>query len=108
MLQSASSCLVSLSVRFFIQANRWENTIQRPELQKFAGALQGVRAKKGIFITTSQFSDGAREFVASIDSKIVLIDGDQLAQFMMDVGVGVSRELAYEIKKLDSDYFLED
>lgn len=92
----------------YIQAKRWENSVQRPEIQKFAGALQGVRAKKGVFITTSSFSDGAKDFAATIDSKIILIDGYQLAQYMIDHNVGVSKQHVYEIKKLDSDYFIEE
>jgi restriction endonuclease Mrr len=91
----------------YIQAKRWENTVGRPDVQKFAGALQGHRAKKGIFITTSDFSKKALDFVLRIDSKIVLIDGETLAQHMIDHNVGVSLVAAYEIKKIDSDYFLE-
>lgn len=89
----------------YIQAKKWEAPIHRPEIQKFAGALQGVRARKGIFITTSSFSDGARDYVATIDSKIVLIDGVELAQLMIDHGIGVTPHQTYEIKRLDSDYF---
>lgn len=91
----------------YIQAKKWDESrpIHRPEIQKFAGALQGVRARKGIFITTSSFSDGAREYVATIDSKIVLIDGTELAQLMIDCGIGVTPHQTYEIKRLDSDYF---
>ena len=91
----------------YIQAKKWDESrpIHRPEIQKFAGALQGVRAKKGIFITTSSFSEGAREYVATIDSKIVLIDGTELAQLMIDHGIGVTPHQTYEIKRLDSDYF---
>jgi restriction system protein len=91
----------------YIQAKKWDESrpIHRPEIQKFAGALQGVRAKKGIFITTSSFSDGAREYVANIDSKIVLLDGTELAQLMIDHGIGVTPHQTYEIKRLDSDYF---
>jgi restriction system protein len=89
----------------YIQAKKWEAAIHRPEIQKFAGALQGVRARKGIFITTSTFSDGAREYASSIDSKIVLLDGTELAQLMIDHGIGVTPHQTYEIKRLDSDYF---
>jgi restriction system protein len=91
----------------YIQAKKWDESrpIHRPEIQKFAGALQGVRARKGIFITTSSFSDGAREYVANIDSKIVLIDGTELAQLMIDHGIGATPHQTYEIKRLDSDYF---
>jgi restriction system protein len=89
----------------YIQAKRWEGVVGRPEIQKFAGALQGQRAKKGVFITTSGFSREAEEFVSSIESKIVLVDGDRLAQFMIDFGIGVSMAASYEICRLDSDYF---
>lgn len=92
----------------YIQAKKWENTISRPEIQKFAGALQGKRARKGIFITTSDFSQSAQEYVSSIDSKIILIDGQQLAQLMIDFGVGVATDATYELKRLDSDYFMEN
>ena len=89
----------------YIQAKKWENTVGAPEIQKFAGALQGKRAKKGIFITTSTFSRQAREYVSEIESKIVLIDGEQLAEFMIEHDIGVSRVASYEIKKIDTDYF---
>jgi restriction system protein len=92
----------------YIQAKRWETTVSRPEIQKFAGALQGQRAKKGIFITTSDFSKEANDFVAKIESKIVLIDGRQLAQFMIDHNIGVTPVTTYEIKRIDSDYFIEE
>lgn len=92
----------------YLQAKRWENQVSRPEVQKFAGALQAHRARKGVFITTSGFSKEAREFVERIDNKIVLVDGLQLAQLMVDHNVGVSRVGAYEIKKIDSDYFVEE
>ena len=91
----------------YIQAKKWEGTVPRPEIQKFAGALQGKRARKGVFITTSDFSAGAREFVSNIDSKIILIDGKQLAGLMIEYGVGVSNEAVYELKKLDSDFFTD-
>jgi restriction system protein len=92
----------------YIQAKRWENTVQRPDIQKFAGALQGHRAKKGVFITTSSYSNGAREFVEKIDSNIILIDGETLAQLMIEHNVGVSPVASYEVKRIDSDYFTED
>ncbi|WP_231714359.1 restriction endonuclease [Desulfonema ishimotonii] len=91
----------------YIQAKRWDNTVGRPEIQKFAGALQGQRAKKGVFITTSTFSKDAYEYVTKIDSKIVLIDGEQLSQYMIDYNIGVATVSNYEIKKIDSDYFIE-
>jgi restriction system protein len=92
----------------YIQAKRWEAAVGRPEIQKFAGALQGVRARKGVFITTSSFSNDATEFVARIDSKIVLIDGVTLSRYMIDHNVGVSTSRSYEVKKIDSDYFAEE
>ncbi|MFM2061321.1 MAG: hypothetical protein RLZZ507_991 [Cyanobacteriota bacterium] len=93
----------------YIQAKRWDNTVVgRPEIQKFVGALHGQRARKGVFITTSKFSQEAREYVSIIDSKIVLIDGQELAQLMIDNHVGVSTVSIYEIKKIDSDYFTDE
>jgi len=92
----------------YIQAKRWENSVGRPEVQKFAGALQGQRARKGIMITTSNFSKEALDYASRIDSKIVLIDGEQLAQLMIDHSLGVSPMAAYEIKKIDTDYFTEE
>ena len=91
----------------YIQAKRWENTVSRPEIQKFAGALQGHRAKKGIFITTSSFSKEALDFASKIDSKIVLIDGEHFTQLMIDNDIGVSKIASYDIKKIDTDYFLD-
>jgi len=92
----------------YIQAKRWANTISRPEIQKFAGALQGQRARKGIFITTSDFSKEAREYAARIETKIVLIDGGELAQHMIDHNIGVTTVASYEVKRVDSDYFAEE
>ncbi|MBH5319372.1 restriction endonuclease [Paenibacillus sp. GSMTC-2017] len=92
----------------YIQAKRWEGTVGRPEIQKFAGALQGHRAKKGVFITTSSYSKDAAEYVSLIDSKIVLIDGVTLANLMIDYNLGVSKFALYEVKKVDSDYFIDE
>jgi len=92
----------------YLQAKRWENTVSRPEIQKFSGALQGKRARKGVFITTSNFSQSALEYAEAIENKIILIDGYQLAQYMIDFGVGVSTEAVYEVKKIDFDYFTDD
>ena len=92
----------------YIQAKKWDNTVSRPEIQKFAGALQGQRAKRGVFITTSTFSRAARDYVSRIDSKIVLIDGDTLAQLMIDFDIGVTGVATYELKRIDSDYFTGD
>ena len=74
----------------YIQAKRWESAVGRPEVQKFAGALQGQRARKGVFITTSTFSKEATQYAANIETKVILIGGDRLAEFMIDHGVGVT------------------
>lgn len=92
----------------YLQAKRWEGVVGRPEIQKFVGALQGQRAKKGVFITTSDFTKEAVEYVRNIDNKVVLINGALLANLMIDHNVGVSLAATYEIKKIDSDYFLEE
>jgi restriction system protein len=94
----------------YIQAKRWQpgNVVGRPELQKFVGALAGQGAKKGIFITTSTFTKDALEYVPRNETKIVLIDGQQLAQFMIDYNLGVTSVNSYEVKRMDSDYFGEE
>lgn len=92
----------------YIQAKRWETSVSRPEIQKFAGALLGQSARKGIFITTSNFTKGAIDYVTRIDSKIILVDGDRLSELMIEHNVGVSSIDKYEVKKIDLDYFIED
>ncbi|OPY50738.1 MAG: Restriction endonuclease [Methanosaeta sp. PtaU1.Bin112] len=89
----------------YLQAKRWENTVGRPVVQAFAGSLDGYRAKKGVLITTSQFSPEAKDYVSRIEKKIVLIDGEELAKLMIDYGIGVATDAVYEIKRLDMDYF---
>jgi len=89
----------------YIQAKRWEGSVGRPEIQKFAGALQGQRARKGVFITTSYFTKEAIEYAALIESKIILIDGEHLSNLMVEHNVGVSTVGQYEVKNIDSDYF---
>ena len=91
----------------YLQAKRWDANVGRPEIQKFAGALQGQRARKGIFITTSSFSKEALEYVSRIDTKVILIDGVDLAKLMYDHGVGVTTASTYEVKRIDSDYFTD-
>jgi restriction system protein len=91
----------------YLQAKRWEGSVGRPEIQKFVGALHGKRAKKDVFITTSTFSSDAREYVTHIDPRVVLIDGEQLSELMINWNVGVSPVAAYETKQIDSDYFEE-
>ena len=89
----------------YIQAKKWEGVVGRPEIQKFAGALQGLRATKGVFITTSGYTKDAVEFVNTITSKIILIDGGTLTSLMVDHNVAVSRVGTYELKRIDTDYF---
>ncbi len=89
----------------YIQAKRWAGTVGRPEIQKFVGALSGKKANKGVFITTSGFSNDAMNYAESTDKKIILIDGRLLADYMIDYDIGVSLVKKYEIKKIDSDYF---
>lgn len=91
----------------YIQAKRWGNTVGSPEIQKFVGALHGKKATKGIFITTSSFTKDAQEYVAQIPSKIILIDGEELVNLMIDHDIGVSKVASYDVKKMDTDYFLE-
>lgn len=91
----------------FIQAKRWQGSVGRPEIQKFVGALQGQRAKKGVFITTSSYTAEAADYATRIDTKVVLIDGKQLAQLMIDFDVGVAPAATYVVKRIDSDYFEE-
>ena len=92
----------------YIQAKRWsDKPVGREEIQKFVGALQGKRAKKGIFFTASRFTDEAKAYAANIDMKVVLIDGKRLTDLMIENNVGVAVENIYEIKRIDSDYFIE-
>ncbi|MCE5251854.1 restriction endonuclease [bacterium] len=92
----------------YIQAKRWNNNpVGRPDVMQFAGALQAQKANKGIFITTSRFTDDARNYVSQIGSKIVLIDGEQLSNLMIDHDIGVSTVSQYPVKKIDTDYFDE-
>jgi restriction system protein len=90
-----------------VQAKRWKDCVGRPIVQAFAGSMEAHRAKKGVLITTSIFSRDAYDFVERIERKIVLIDGQQLAQLMIDYNVGVATARTYAIKKIDSDYFMD-
>lgn len=89
----------------YIQAKRWKDSVGRPLVQAFAGSLEGFRARKGVFITTSTFTPDALAFVERIERKIVLIDGTQLAEPMIEHNVGVATTQTYTLKRLDSDYF---
>ena len=89
----------------YIQAKRWEAAVGRPTVQAFAGSLEGQRARKGVLITTSQFTSDAKEYVNRIEKKIILIGGQELAQLMIDYDVGVADVATYLVKKVDIDYF---
>ena len=91
----------------YVQAKRWENTVGRPVVQGFVGSLDGVRARKGVLITTSHFSQEAIEYVDKIEKRIILVDGQQLAELMIAHGVGVSDIISYAVKRIDQDYFEE-
>jgi len=91
----------------FVQAKRWQGSVGRPEIQKFVGALQGQRARKGVFITTSSYTADAIDYASRIDTKVVLIDGKALSALMIDFDVGVSVSASYVVKRVDSDYFEE-
>lgn len=92
----------------YLQAKRWDDTVGRPEVQKFVGALHGKRAKKGVFITTGKFSDDARGYVETIDPKVILINGRTLAELMIDHGLGTTTTATYQVKRIDSDYFAQE
>lgn len=91
----------------YLQAKRCEGTVGRPEIQRFVGALHGQRARKDVVIPASTFSSEAVRYPATIENKVVLIDGERLATLMIDPVVGVSTAAVYEIKRIDSDYFVE-
>jgi restriction system protein len=91
--------------KIYLQAKRWTNSVGRPTIQQFAGALVGQNATKGVFITTSIFTKEAREYVKGINQKIVLSDGSELAKYMIEYNVGVSVKKVYEVKRIDNDYF---
>jgi len=92
----------------YVQAKRWTNPVGRPDIQKFAGALLGKKAKRGIFITNSTFSEHAIEYARNVENKIILIDGEQLTRYMVENGIGVSETASYKINKIDLDYFTEE
>jgi restriction system protein len=91
----------------YIQAKRWENQVTIHLVRDFAGSLLGQKAKKGIFITTSSYPASAKEFATSIEPKIILIDGKELAELMIEYNVGVATKKTYDVKRLDTDYFEE-
>jgi restriction system protein len=92
----------------YVQAKKWtDTTVGRPDIQSFVGALAGKQAQKGIFITTSDFAETARSYAKSISQKVILIDGNRLADLMIEHNIGVASAHAYELKRIDSDYFEE-
>lgn len=90
-----------------VQAKRWENSVGPDEIRKFVGSLGEQKAHKGVFITSGTFTSGARAAAEKANAKVVLIDGDALAQLMIDHNVGVSVSRTYVVKRLDGDYFEE-
>ncbi len=92
----------------YLQAKRWEGVVGRPEIMKFVGALAGQRATKGVFITTSGFTQEARQYAVGSQYKLVLIDGSRLADLMIEYDLGVSTVAAYALKRIDSDFFSEE
>lgn len=92
--------------QIYIQAKRFKDTvIGRPEIQKFAGALDGQKATKGVYITTSHFTSNAKEYANNSNFTIILIDGEKLTELMVKFGIGVSTTQTYAFKKIDNDYF---
>lgn len=92
----------------YLQAKRWEGVIGRPEIMKFVGALAGQRATKGVFITTSWFTQDAKDYALSSQYKVVLIGGERLADLMIEHDLGVSVAATYQLKRIDSDFFSEE
>lgn len=92
----------------YVQAKKWTGTVGRPEIQKFVGALQGQNATKGVFIATSAFSPDAVEYAGKVTPRIILVDGNELAQLMIENNVGVAVARSYLLKRLDLDYFVLD
>ncbi len=92
----------------YIQAKRWQDNVGSRELRDFVGSLEYFRAQKGVFITTSDFSPSTKEYIKGINKKVVLINGQYLAQLMIEHGIGVTRVETYVINRLDNDYFLDE
>ena len=99
-------CWLTLDL-IYVQAKFWTQTVGRPEIQRFYGALHGKGATKGIFMTTSAFSSEARSYAESVTPRVILIDGAQLADLMVEHGVGVTSQHRYEVKRVDLDYFTD-
>lgn len=93
--------------RLYVQAKRWQNSVGRPEIQNFVGALAGQHANKGIFITTSEFTASAIEYAKNLPQRVILIAGERLTELMIEHNIGVAKAHSYDIKRIDSDYFEE-
>jgi restriction system protein len=91
-----------------VQAKRWQGTVGSQTVREFAGSMEGMRARKGVLITTSVFSRDAEDYVSRIERKIVLIDGERLAELMIDYNIGVTESRSFTIKRVDLDYFLDE
>ena len=94
--------------KIYIQAKRWNGNVSRPEVQKFVGAVHGQNANRGVFITTSTFTNEAKEYAKNINSNLILIDGKMLTKLMIEYNVGVQIKDTIQIKKIDEDFFIED
>ena len=92
----------------YLQAKRWEGVVGRPEIMKFVGALAGQRASKGVFITTSWYTQEAKDYAANSQYKVVLIDGPRLSDLMIEHDLGVSVAATYQLKRIDSDFFADE
>ena len=92
----------------YVQAKRWRSVVGRPEIQKFFGALHGQRATKGVFITTSTFSREAGEYADGVTPRVILVDGKQLAQLMIEHAVGVTASQKYQLMRVNLDYFVTE
>ncbi len=92
----------------YVQAKRWESNVGRPIVQGFVGALQGARASKGIIFTASAFTSDAQDYAAGVSPRVILVDGERLAELMIDYNVGSSDREIYAVKRVDRDYFGED
>jgi len=92
----------------YVQAKRWQDTVGRREIQSFVGALAGKKAQKGIFITTSGFKKSASEYAKDVHQKVILVDGERLADLMIEHNIAISTSQSYHLKKIDSDYFAQE
>ena len=92
----------------YIQAKKWERSVGEPEVRDFVGALEGKKANRGVLITTGRTTDTATKYVGKIAKAVVLIDGDELAQLMIEHGIGVNELVNYSVRRIDQDYFGDD